>query len=70
MSDQSNQVRFARRWVIRRTGHPDIHGIQFPESKAVLYDQPGTGLTAATSIDHVIPDSPDLTVHWADEEMQ
>lgn len=60
-------VRYARRFTITTPNHDPIHGIEFP-SGLCLYDQPGTGLEAATSIDNVRSNTTDATVHWADEE--
>jgi hypothetical protein len=69
-----HSIQFARRFVVRQPGHPDIHGIAFPSGR-VIYDQPGIGLEAATSIDHVrvasldasVADTPDASVHWTEE---
>ncbi|RPE44153.1 hypothetical protein EDD90_7383 [Streptomyces sp. Ag109_O5-1] len=69
-----DKVQFARRFVIRQPGQQDIHGVAFP-SGIVLYDQPGIGLEAATSIDHVrlatldatVADTDEAIVHWAEE---
>ncbi|MGY6019607.1 hypothetical protein [Streptomyces spinosirectus] len=61
------QVRFARRFVIRHPDRADVHGVQFPSGR-VLYDQPGIGLEAATSIDHIRDLTDRAAIHWADEE--
>ncbi|MFF0777057.1 hypothetical protein [Streptomyces sp. NPDC003720] len=66
MSEHPDQIRYARRFTIPQPDG-DIHGVQFP-SGLCLYDQPGIGLEAATSINHVHTTSPDPVVHWADEE--
>ncbi|MFF7899968.1 hypothetical protein ACFZCV_14405 [Streptomyces sp. NPDC007920] len=60
----TEQVRFARRFVVRRDDQPDIHGVQFP-ARRCLFDLPEAGLGAAMSIDDVT-DEPH-TVLWADE---
>ena len=67
MTDRPDLVRYARRFTIRHPDRPDIHGVEFP-SGTVLYDQPGVGLEAATSIEHVRDYTPDATIHWADQE--
>lgn len=67
-------IQFARRFVVRQPGQPDIHGIAFPSGR-VLYDQPSIGLEAAISIDHVrvasldgaVAETRDAVVHWAAE---
>jgi len=69
------QVQFARRFVVRQDGQPDIHGVAFP-SGIVLYDQPSIGLEAATSIEHVrvaslngtVETTPGAVVHWTPED--
>lgn len=60
-------VRFARRFVIRRPGQPDIHGVQFPSGRVLADDPDRSGLIAATSTEHVT-DDPDATTHWATED--
>lgn len=60
----AEHVQFARRFVVRRTDQPDIHGVQFASGHC-LFDMPEVGLGAATSIDHVTEEP--HTVHWADE---
>ncbi|MER8004800.1 hypothetical protein [Streptomyces sp. NPDC094149] len=67
MNDQPDQIRYARRFVIRHPNRPDIHGVEFP-SGIVLYDQPGIGLEAATSIDHISDLTDGAVIHWADQE--
>lgn len=59
-------LRFARRFVIQRPGQPDVHGVQFP-SGTVLADNPHTGLIAFAGMEHITPDDPGTTVHWADD---
>lgn len=66
MTTPPDRVRFARRFTIRHPDREDVHGIQFP-SGTVLYDQPGIGLEAATSIDHIRDLTDGATIHWADE---
>lgn len=61
----TDHIRHARRFVLHHPHQPDTHGIEFP-SGLCLYDQPGTGLEAATSIEHV-RGVDDATIHWADE---
>lgn len=68
MANQTDKVRYARRFVIQHPDRGDIHGIQFP-SGSVIYDQPGVGISAATSIDIPRADTADdAVVHWADED--
>lgn len=68
VTDQlSDEVRYARRFVIRHPNRPDVHGIQLP-SEIVLYDQPGIGLEAATSIQHIRDLTDNATIHWADDD--
>lgn len=64
MTDQPDTVRHSRRFVIRRAGEPDIHGIEFPSGR-VLADHGETGLFASTSVDVLTEDGG--TVHWADD---
>lgn len=64
MTQQPHTVRHSRRFVIRRTGEPDLHGIEFPSGR-ILADHGETGLFAATGIDVLTEDGG--TVHWADE---
>lgn len=67
MTDQPAQVRFARRFVVKTPGQPDVHGIQFPDSGHVIADVPYEGLTTATTVDHLIENMPGAVVHWAAE---
>lgn len=66
MTDRPTEVRFARRFTVRRPGHPDLHGIEFPSGR-VLADDPYTGLVAAVTVGALTDDDPHATVHWADE---
>ena len=66
--DQPAQVRFARRFVAKIPGQPDIHGIEFPDSGQVLADVPGAGLTRFLAIDVITDEYPDAAIHWADEQ--
>lgn len=66
MTDQPNEIRYSRRFIIRHPDRADVHGIQFP-SGTVLYDHPDIGLEAATSLDHVRDLTDGATVHWTDE---
>ncbi len=66
-ADIPDQIRFARRFVIRHPERDVVHGIQFP-SGIVLYDHPGIGLEAATSIDHIRDLTDQAAIYWADEE--
>lgn len=59
------RVQFARRFTVRRTGQPDIHGVQFPSGRC-LYDLPDVGLGAAVAVEYVT-DEPH-TVHWAETD--
>jgi len=65
MPDHPEVVQFARRFVVRREGQPDIHGVEFPSGRC-LYDLPDVGLGAAIAIGYVT-DEPH-TVHWADAD--
>ena len=62
----ANLVRFARRFVAKIPGHPDVHGVEFPDGH-VIADVPYQGLTAFLTVDYVIEGIEDATVHWADE---
>lgn len=70
MTDRPDEIRYARRFVIRHPDRPDIHGIQFPDSGRVLTDDPHTGLTAFFDIDSVTEGIEGAAIHWADEEQQ
>ena len=67
MTDQPDQIRFARRFVATIPGQPDIHGIQFPDSGHVLADVPFTGLTAFLNVDVITDENEGAVIHWADE---
>jgi hypothetical protein len=64
---ETAKVRFARRFVITSPGQGEIHGVQFPSGR-VLADYPDAPLTAAMSIEALVGDAADVTIHWADEE--
>lgn len=66
MTDQAPQVRFARRFVATIPGHPDIHGVQFPDSGRVIADTE-TGLTAFLTPDVITDMHEGAVIHWADE---
>ena len=68
MTDQANQVRFARRFVARIPDQPDIHGIEFPDSGHVLADVPFTGLTAFLNVDVITDENEGTVIHWADDD--
>ncbi|NUP74655.1 MAG: hypothetical protein HOQ07_08420 [Sinomonas sp.] len=69
MTDQSaSQVRFARRFVAKIPGQPDIHGVEFPDSGHVLADVPYTGLTAFLIVGEITDENEGAVIHWADEE--
>lgn len=70
MTDQPAQIRFARRFVAKIPGQPDIHGIEFPDSGHVLADVPFTGLTAFLNASVITDDHEGAVIHWADEEQQ
>lgn len=69
MTDHPDEVRYARRFVIRHPDRDDIHGIEFPSGR-ILYDRPGIGLEAATSIQHIRDLTDGTTIHFADDEEQ
>lgn len=69
MTDRPDTVRHARRFTIRHPDRADVHGIQFPSGR-VIYDQPGIGIEAATSLDHIPDYTDDTLIHWADETTQ
>lgn len=59
----TDEVRYARRFVIHHPDHPDLHGVQFPSGRCIADHD--TGLCAAVSVDDLTP--PGGTVHWVDE---
>lgn len=61
----SEQVRFARRFVARIPGQPDIHGVEFPSGR-VLADTE-VGLTEFLTVDVITEDYEGAVIHWADE---
>lgn len=63
------QIRYTRRFVVRRPGQPDIHGIEFPSGRA-LADVPDVCLTAFVTANAITDEYDDATIHWADEEQQ
>lgn len=67
MTAHPSQVRFARRFVLRHPDRGDIHGVELP-SGIVIYDRPGAGIEAATSIGHIPDFTANSTLHWADED--
>lgn len=69
MTGRPDTVRHARRFAIRHPDRADVHGIQFPSGR-VLYDQPGIGIEAATSIRNIRDYTDDTVIHWADEDHQ
>ena len=67
MTDKPDEVRYARRFVIHHPDRDDIHGIQFPSGR-IIFDQPGIGLEAATSTDHIRDLTDGAVIHWADDD--
>jgi hypothetical protein len=72
VTDQPDQVRFARRFIAKTPGQPDIHGIQFPDSGHVIADIPHRGLTAFMTVEGVIEGVDGAVIqgaviHWAEE---
>ena len=68
MNDQpESRVRFARRFVAKIPGQPDVHGVQFPDSGHILADVPYTGLTAFLNADAVTDGIDGAVIHWAAE---
>ena len=70
MTDRIDQIRFARRFVAKIPGQPDIHGVEFPDSGHVLADVPHTGLTAFLNVGVITEENPDAVIHWADDQPQ
>lgn len=66
MTDQAPQVRFARRFVATIPGRPDIHGVEFPDSRRVIADTE-SGLTAFLTVDVITTDYDGAVIHWTDE---
>jgi hypothetical protein len=64
VTQQPDEVRYSRPFVIRHPDHPDLHGVEFPSGR-VIADHGETGLFAAISVDVLTEDGG--TVHWADE---
>jgi hypothetical protein len=61
------RVQFARRFVVRAPGQPDVHGVQFPDSGHVIADVPYTGLTAFRAAEYVMEGIDGAVIHWAAE---
>jgi hypothetical protein len=69
MTDQPGpRVRFARRFVAKIPDHPDIHGIEFPDSRRIIADVEDIGLTAFLTVDIITRDYDGAVIHWADED--
>lgn len=67
MTDQPDEIRYARRFVIRHPDRPDTHGVEFPSGR-IIFDQPDAGLGAATSTEHIRDLTDGGAIHWADED--
>lgn len=68
MTDCPDLVRFARRFVVRLPGHPDLHGVEFPSGRVIADDPRTLGFTVAVSVGALVAEVyPLATVHWADE---
>ncbi|NUS89379.1 MAG: hypothetical protein HOY75_43440 [Streptomyces sp.] len=68
MTDQPDpQVRYARRFVAKIPGQPDIHGVEFPDSGRIIADTE-TGLTAFLNAAVITEQYEGANIHWADEE--
>jgi hypothetical protein len=68
MTDQPPaRVRFARRFVAKIPGQPDIHGVEFPDSGHVIADVFPTGLTGFLTVDVITDENEGATIHWAAE---
>lgn len=69
MTDQPGPlVRFARRFVAKIPDHPDIHGIEFPDSRRVIADVEDVGLTAFLTADVITDEYDGAVIHWADDD--
>ena len=64
MTDLPNTVRFARRFVVRRPGLPDVHGVQFPSGTCIADDPGSGGLIAASSIDGLCEHMTEYDIDW------
>jgi hypothetical protein len=68
MTDQPPaRIQFARRFVAKIPGQPDIHGVQFPDSGHVIADVPYIGLTAYLTADVIADEYEGAVIHWAAE---
>ena len=67
MTDRPDQIRFSRRFVAKIPGQPDIHGVEFLDSKRIVADTEA-GLTAFLNADVITDDYEGAVIHWADQE--